>query len=567
MIPAKKTTFYLIIKKIKLFFLIIVLFPVFIIFSCMPKDKVKQVDLFITNATIYTVDPDFSVDNSMVIDNGLIVETGDSVELGKKYKARKILDFDDAFIYPGFIDAHCHFYQYANNLLTHVDLTGTLSFDDIIGRLSEFNSKHQPKVLVGRGWDQNDWTDKEFPDKSLLDAVFPDIPVILFRIDGHAVLVNSKVIELANISPGQKIDGGEIVMENGELSGILVDNAMDLVHYLIPGLTTTEQKQALLIAQKNCFAVGLTGVHDAGLEKDEILLIDSLQKTGELRMRVYAMLSPTQSNISYFVSSGHYKTSFLNVRSIKLYADGALGSRGARLIEPYSDDPDNYGLLVNDTAYFEKYCRIAYENNFQVSTHAIGDFANRFVLNMYKKNLPADNDLRWRIEHAQIVHPQDVAIFGDYNIIPSVQPTHATSDMYWAESRLGLHRMHSAYAYKTLLEQNGWIAHGSDFPIESINPLYGFYAATIRKDQQGFPENGFMSKNALTRKQALKAMTIWAARAAFEDHEKGSLEPGKLADFVVTDTDILKTRPEDMLKCKVIQTFIAGEEVYKNRGN
>ncbi|MFO7616120.1 MAG: amidohydrolase, partial [Bacteroidales bacterium] len=355
--------------------------------------------------------------------------------------------------------------------------------------------------------------------------------------------------------------GGEIIREKGRVTGVLVDNAMGLVSRHIPEMERDEEIRVLLEAQEKCFAVGLTTVADAGLGYETVTLMDSLHKAGELKMRIYAMLSPTKANFEHFVNQGIYKTDRLNVRSVKLYADGALGSRGALMLEPYSDAPEKSGLQVSGTEYLTDICRKAYEAGYQVETHCIGDGANRLMLNIYKDILGGKNDLRWRIEHAQIIHPDDFNLFGEYNIVPSVQSTHATSDMYWAADRVGPERIKGAYAYRELLEQNGWLPNGSDFPIEDINPIFGFFAAFARMDQSGYPEGGWQMENALTREQALRAMTIWAARSCFEENERGSLEPGKMADFVVLEEDLMTTEALKVARIRVLETWSGGERV------
>jgi predicted amidohydrolase YtcJ len=323
---------------------------------------------------------------------------------------------------------------------------------------------------------------------------------------------------------------------------------------------------ALIRAEKNCFSVGLTSVQDAGLSRETVLMIDSLYGEGALKIRMNTWLSPSQDNFEHFVEKGPYQTDRLSVNTIKLFADGALGSRGARMIEPYGDDPANVGLFLSSMEILESHCRKAYEHNFAVATHCIGDAANREILNLYAGILGSKNDRRWRIEHAQIIHPGDFHLFGDYSIVPSVQPTHATSDMYWAELRIGAERMKGAYAYRELLEENGWIPFGSDFPVEDINPLYGFHAAVARMDQSGYPPEGFQADNAVTRQDALRAMTIWAAKAGFEEHLKGSLEPGKLADLVITGEDLMTAPPEALFRIPVLATYSGGELVYHTTG-
>jgi predicted amidohydrolase YtcJ len=384
-------------------------------------------------------------------------------------------------------------------------------------------------------------------------------------VDGHASIANAKAFELAGVKAGDKIPGGEIETSNGNLTGILIDNAVDLVASKIPVQTPAKLKEALLEAQKNCFAVGLTTIDDCGLNHGMISLIDSLQRTGDLKMRIYALLSDAKENYDFAFQKGKITTDRLHVCGFKVYADGALGSRGACLLEPYSDKPGWSGFLLSSQQHFDSVAKNIFEHGWQMCTHAIGDSGNRTMLRVYGKYLKGRNDLRWRIEHAQVINENDFKLFGEYNIVPSVQPTHATSDMYWAGDRLGPERVKGAYAYKQLLDQNGWIPLGTDFPVEDISPFKTFYAAVIRKDAKDWPASGFQMENALTREEALRGMTIWAAKANFEENEKGSLEKGKFADFLILDNDLMKEVPEKLLQVKVLKTFISGLEVYGNK--
>jgi len=520
----------------------------------------KSADLMVFNGQIYTVNDSDDIAGAMVIQSGRIVATGNEADLRSKYRATEEIDLHGNFVFPGFIDSHCHFYNYGLSL-RQADLTGTASPGEIADRLVDHFKKLPSSWILGRGWDQNDWKDRRFPHKEILDALFPDVPVYLVRVDGHAAWVNSKALNMAGIQAGMTTDGGEIISNSKGATGILVDNAMSLVEKLIPLPTREEKMQALLKAQTKCFAVGLTSVSDAGLDKDIVILLDSMQKQGMLNMRIYAMLNPTPGNIDYFINRGIYLTDKLCVRSVKLFADGALGSRGALLKKPYADDPANSGLQVTPTGFLTDICQMAYKKGYQVNTHCIGDSAVSMMLHLYAGILPANNDLRWRIEHAQVVDPQDLSLFRQFAIVPSIQTTHATSDMYWAEDRLGPDRISFAYAYETLLAQNGWLANGSDFPVESVNPLYGYYAAVARKDLHGFPHEGFRKQESLSRLQALKAMTIWAAKACFEEKEKGSLEPGKFADFVVIGQDIMKADEDTLPKIKVLATYVGGRKM------
>ncbi|TFH25824.1 MAG: amidohydrolase [Bacteroidia bacterium] len=527
--------------------------------SCFPGKK--EADLILTNGKIYTVDAEFSMAEAMAIRDHKILAVGSTAEIEKNYTSSQIRDLEGACVYPGWIDAHCHFFGYGMNL-NAVDVAGTASVEEIIVMLKEHQALHPGSWITGRGWDQNDWEVQEFPDKSMLDAHFPDTPILLRRIDGHAAWANSRALKLAGVTAQSKVEGGTVMLSGGEPNGILVDNAISLVGSIISTPSEEEMKVALLQAQQNCFEVGLTSVQDAGLSYRVVKLIDSQHKEGSLKIRINAWLSPSEENFTHFVEKGPYQTDHLSVNTVKLFTDGALGSRGARMIEPYSDDPGNVGLYVTPLEVLEKQCRRAYENEYAVATHCIGDGANRETLKIYAKILDGKNDRRWRIEHAQIIHPDDFHYFGDYSIIPSVQTTHATSDMYWAEKRVGAERMKGAYAYRQLLEQNGWLPNGSDFPVEQINPLFGFYAAVVRKDQSAYPAEGFRKEEALSREEALRAMTIWAARACFDEHLKGSIEPGKLADLTITTTDLMTAPEEQLFEIKVESTYSGGELVF-----
>jgi predicted amidohydrolase YtcJ len=538
---------------------IIVLFMVSLMSSCSQK---KQAGLIVTNATVYTVDDNFSKVESFAVVGGKIAATGTAREIMDRYTSEVVIDATGKFIYPGFNDAHCHFSGYGNNLMQYADLRGTASPEEVYQRLKIHHQKYGGDWILGRSWDQNDWPVKEFPDKTELDKLFPETPVYLVRVDGHAGWCNSKALEMAGISVATKVTGGDVVLKNGQPSGILVDNAMGLVSKLIPEITGEQQHKALLAAQTNCFAAGLTSVTDCGLDKNTILLMQEMQNRGELKMRINAMLNPSEENFEYFVKKGPQKSDRLVVNTIKLYADGALGSRGALLLEDYSDNPGNRGLQIETQEYYDKICQLAFNNNYIMATHAIGDSANRLVLNTYGRFLKGKNDRRWRIEHAQIINPDDFAKFAEFSIVPSIQATHCTSDMSWAENRVGAERIKGAYAYQTLLTQNGWLPNGTDFPVENIEPLFTFFASVFRTDHEGKPEGGWQMENGLTREQALRSMTIWAAKASFEENEKGSLEPGKMADFIILDTDLLTASPQQVLHANIESTWIGGEKVF-----
>lgn len=534
-------------------------------FSCTNRDKRKEkADLLVYNATIYTVDAACSAAEAMLIKDGKILATGDTASLLKEYEVKEKLDAGGKFIYPGFIDAHAHFVGYGNSLRT-VNLVGTQSWEEAVEKVKLFAAENPDGWITGRGWDQNDWEIKVFPTNEKLNELFPDRPVLLTRIDGHAAIANQKALDLAGVKPGDTLTGGEIEEMEGRLTGLLIDNAIDLVSAKIPAQTEVQFKKALQAAEQNCFAVGLTTIDDCGLGHTQVEGIKKLQETGELKMRLYIMLSDEKTNYDYLEKTGKIKTDRLNVRSFKVYGDGALGSRGACLLEPYSDKQGHYGFLLSRPEHFDSVAGWISQKGFQMCTHAIGDSGNRTILNIYARYLKGKNDLRWRIEHAQVVNQNDFNLFGANSIIPSVQPTHATSDMYWAGDRLGKEREKGAYAYKQLLQQNGWMPLGTDFPVEDISPFKTFFAAVIRKDAKGFPNGGYQMENALSREEAIRGMTIWAAKANFEEYEKGSLETGKFADFVILDKDLMKIPADEILQTAVLKTFVGGEKVYEKK--
>ncbi|AXO81458.1 amidohydrolase [Olleya aquimaris] len=526
-----------------------------IVASCSPNKT--DVDTIVTNANVYTVDAAFAKAEAFAIKDGKFVATGTTKEITNKYLSTNIIDANGKTIVPGFIDAHCHFYGLGLNQL-NVDLRGTTSFDDVMKKTIDFYNNKPTNFIIGRGWDQNDWEDKKYPNKLLLDKLYPNTPVALTRVDGHAMLCNQAALDLAGITVDSKIDGGEILKENGKLTGVLIDNPMELVEAVFPEQTVQQQIDALLSAQKICTDLGLTTVSDAGLDKQVIQLIDSLQKAGKLDMRVYAMISNKKENLDYYLTKGKVKTDRLNVQSVKVYADGALGSRGAALKQEYTDQHDHFGALVIGTdAYKDLAERIA-KADYQMNTHAIGDSANRFVLQTYEKTLKNEANRRWRVEHAQVITDHDFDYFKNENIIPSIQPTHATSDMYWAADRLGSKRIKGAYAYKTLLEKSGRVALGTDFPVEKVSPFLTFYASVSRQDLKQFPKGGFNIENGLSREETLRGMTIWAAYANFEEQEKGSIETGKFADFIILDKDIMTVDQNEIPNITVKETYING---------
>ncbi|TGE18322.1 amidohydrolase [Hymenobacter elongatus] len=523
-------------------------------------------DLLVYNATVYTVDSAFSQAQAFAVRDGKFVGVGTADELRAKFQPKQEVDAQGQFIYPGFYDAHCHFYRYALGL-RDAALVGTTSWAEVVQKLRDQRRQYpQAAWLTGRGWDQNDWANKQFPTKDTLDKLFPDVPVFIIRVDGHAALVNQKALDLAGITAQTPISGGTITRDaRGQLTGLLVDNAVDLVSAKIPAPTAAEAEALLVQAQQLCVAVGLTSLADAGLDKPNIDQLEALQKQGKLKLRLYVMLNPTAANKDFYFKNGPIFHDRLTVNSFKVYADGALGSRGACLVEPYADKPQETGFLLSTEKEYRALAKEIAASKFQMNTHAIGDSANRIILDIYGATLRGLKDRRWRIEHAQVITAADMGKFGQFGIVPSVQPTHATSDMYWAGERLGQQRLKTAYAYEELRKQYGQVAIGSDFPVEDINPLFGFHSAVARQDAKNYPDGGFQPANALSRPDALRGMTTWAAHAAFEEKQKGSIAPGMAADFVLLDKDLLKAPNPELRGAQVQQTWIAGEQVYKRK--
>lgn len=538
---------------------LIFLFLISLFISCTTN---KQIDLIVYNAKVYTVDSLFSTVEAFAVNNGVIVELGDSQDLLNKYDAKEKLDVKGKFIYPGFYDAHAHFFMLAEGM-DEVNLVGSKSFDEVLERLKAYASANPDKKwIIGNGWDQNLWEVKDFPTKDSLDKYFPNIPIYLTRVDYHAALANTSALQKASLDSAYFVEGGVIsVNEEGLPDGILIDNAMQLVQSHIPKQQNSALLKILRRAQDSLLSVGLTSIVDAGLTKEQIESLKIFYNEDSLAIRDYAMVLANEQSVKDYLRSGTFESDRLTVRSFKLMADGALGSRGACLLHPYHDAPTN-GFLLQSPEEFDKVIKRLANSNFQVNTHAIGDSANRIILDTYGKYLKDGKKRRWRIEHAQIIAPNDFDKFKEFQIIPSVQPTHATSDMYWAEDRIGPDRIKGAYAYKKLLEEYGLLALGSDFPVEHYNPLYGFHAAVARVDKVGFPEGGFQMENAITREQALRGMTIWAAYSCFQEKKRGSIEKGKDADFVILEDDIMTAPNEKLRDVKTLRTVIAGQTEY-----
>lgn len=524
----------------------------------------QRVDLVIRNANVVCLDGAGTRAQALAIHDGRIVALGKENEILNAFRGHEMHDLAGATLYPGLIDAHSHLLGYALNL-GYVDLVGTSSWEEVVDRLRSAQPDVDEAWIRGRGWDQNDWPVQEFPDRDDLDRLFPNRPAVLQRIDGHAVVANREALAQTGLLDSPGVPGGEIMRRSdGAPTGVLIDGAADSLLARIPAPSASFKTQALIQAQENLLAAGLTTVTDAGLDVADIALLDSLHQTGELLLRVVAMANPTEANFEAMAQRGGWRTPRLVAQSFKFYMDGALGSRGAVLLQPYEDRPGHRGLLLQSLEEYEAQLVRIHALGFQAATHAIGDSAARLVLSAYERVLNGPNDRRWRMEHAQVIHPDDLPRFGASSIVPSVQPTHATSDMYWAGQRLGRGRIRRAYAYRDLMKQLGMLPLGTDFPVEDIDPRKTFLAAVTRQDADRYPEDGFHLDQALSPYECMLGMTLWAAMASHMEAEVGSIEVGKRADVVVVDRDwIPMANPHDVLTSNILATYLDGVRVYK----
>lgn len=530
----------------------------------------EPADLIVTNARIYTVDANRPVVEAMAIRGGRVVFTGAARSaLALKGASTKIVDAGGKTVIPGMIDAHVHLTGLGMSLRV-VDLRGTTSYDEIIARVVA-RAKELPAGawVVGTAWDQNDWADTRFPTHDKLSAAIPDHPVLLERVDGHAILVNAATMKAAGVTAATKDPAGGHIERapNGMPTGIFVDNAQSIIDRVVPPPTKEDLRAGVVAATTEMNRWGLTSVHDAGVPQSSVDVFEELAREGKFSVRNYVMVSGDDATIGHYLQRGPQNGLYdgrVWIRAIKLVADGALGSRGASLLEPYADDPKNVGLPTIPAGRVKQVALQALRRGFQVNTHAIGDRANRTALDEIEQALAEVPvaDHRFRIEHAQILHPDDLARFAKLGVIPSMQASHQTSDMYWAGSRLGQDRLRGAYAWRDLLNTSVVIANGSDLPVEKTNPLISFHAAISRQDDANWPAGGWFPDERMTREEALKSMTLWAAYAGFMEHDVGSLEPGKFADFVILDQDIMRVSAEQVLGTHVLSTWLGGKPVY-----
>ncbi len=524
----------------------------------------------IHNVNGYTPTLDGKIErfSTLVFKDGKVVKYGDKDTI-KQFPQAKAIDGEGKTLLPGLIDAHGHIIGLGNNL-QRLDLRGIPSAEAAGKKLQTYAKSNPDKWLVGRGWDQTLWDNKTFPTAADLDKYVSDRPVVLTRVDGHAIWVNSKAMQLAGISQAtQSPEGGEIIQVAGKPSGIFIDKAESLVLKHIPKQSIEQKQRALFAASKHLVSLGITSAHDAGIDFDTWRLYQDLAEQNKLPFRIYAMLSASSPKLDDMLDAGVIKkqNDFLSIRSVKIYADGALGSRGAALIKDYRDRKNHKGLMLENKPELEALMSKTFKHGYSAHTHAIGDRANRIVLDSYESQFKTVGGklLRNRIEHAQIVHPDDIPRFKQLDIIPSMQPVHATSDMHMAEKRLNSEQLQGAYAWQTFLKQGSKVASGSDFPVELANPFDGLYSAVTRMSKQQTPENGWRNVEKLSREQALTSFTLDAAYAAFQEYKLGSLEKGKWADFILIDRDYFTVPENEIFKIGVEQTWIAGEKRFEKK--
>jgi predicted amidohydrolase YtcJ len=528
-------------------------------------------DLIVTNARVYTADDARPLVEAFAVRDGRIAFVGSQREAAVlRGPSTRVVDAGGRTVIPGMVDAHAHFSGLAQTL-RQVDLTGTSSLDEVIARVVG-KAKSVPKGtwITGRGWDQNDWGVTDFPTHEALTAALPDHPVLLERVDGHAMYANMAAMKAAGVTAASKSPvGGQIIKDaKGQPTGVFVDNASNVLEAKVPAPTAAEYKAALKDAITLMHSWGLTGMHDAGATRAAIDTYEELARAKELNLRLYVMIGDEQAALDHYFAKGPQSALYdgqLWVRAVKLYADGAMGSRGAALLEPYSDDPNNSGLLKSTQEHIREVAERGLKAGFQINSHAIGDRGNRVVLDAYEQALKTvpSVDHRFRVEHAQILHYDDIPRFAQLGVIPSMQASHQTSDMYWIGKRLGPTRLYGAYAWQSLLQTGVVIPNGSDFPVEQVNPLISFHASIARQDARDWPAGGWFPEQRMSREDALRSMTIWPAYAGFQETSMGSIAAGKFADFVILDTDIMRVPSEMVMKTRVLSTWVGGKSVFE----
>ncbi|MDQ2930277.1 MAG: amidohydrolase family protein [Gemmatimonadota bacterium] len=531
----------------------------------------QPADLIVTGGRIYTVDVTRPIVEAFAVRGGRFVLAGTTRDVMRlKGPKTELLDLHGATAYPGFIDAHAHLLG-LGIALQSVDLVGVTSYDEVVSRVAARAKTAKPgEWIYGEGWDQNRWPVKEFPTHEALSRAVPDHPVVLNRIDGHAMLANAAAMRAANITAKTPDpSGGRIIRDaKGNPTGVFVDNAQGLIASALPAITPAQRAELLRAAAAESNKWGLTEVQDMGAERATIEALESLASAKKLPLRTYEMVTDDSAALAYYFARGLKKAEYdghVWVRGIKLFADGALGSRGAALLAPYSDDSGNTGLLVSTPEHLKSRSIDALKHGFQVSTHAIGDRGNRNALDAYEAALDAvpTTDARLRVEHAQIISPADMPRFAQLGVIPSMQASHQTSDMPWAERRLGPERIRGAYAWRTLLNSGVVIPNGTDFPVERVNPIITFHSSVTRQDAENNPPGGWYGDQRMTREEALRSMTLWPAYAAFQEGELGSITAGKYADFTILTRDIMTVAPERILGAQVVATYVGGQPVYR----
>jgi len=529
-------------------------------------------DLIVTNARVYTADDARPLVEAFAVRDGRIAFVGSQREAAVlRGPNTRVVDAGGRTVIPGMVDAHAHFSGLAQTLRS-VDLTGTNSLAEVIARVvAKSTSVPKGTWITGRGWDQNDWGVTDFPTHEALTAALPDHPVLLERVDGHAMYANMAAMKVAGVTAASKAPvGGQIIKDaKGNPTGVFVDNASNVLEEKVPAPTAAEYKSALKEAIALMHRWGLTGMHDAGASRTAIDTYEELAKAKELNLRLYVMISDDKAALDHYFAKGPQSALYdgqLWVRAVKLYADGAMGSRGAALLEPYSDDPNNSGLLKSTQEHIRDVAERGLKAGFQINSHAIGDRGNRVVLDAYEQALKTvpSVDHRFRVEHAQILHYDDIPRFAQLGVIPSMQASHQTSDMYWIGKRLGPTRLYGAYAWQSLLQTGVVIPNGSDFPVEQVNPLISFHAAIARQDARDWPAGGWFPEQKMSREEALRSMTIWPAYAGFQETSMGSITAGKFADFVILDTDIMRVPAEMVMKTRVLSTWVGGRAVFES---